>query len=108
MAAASQGQIDFRLIFRDEHPDLMDQFLTGGTRSIPKLICLDPDSLSVLGSWGPRPAEAHALVQRLKAAQASHDEMVRQAQIWYAHDRSESIQSEFLALLQQWEAGAAT
>ncbi|MDX2285100.1 MAG: thioredoxin family protein [Bacteroidia bacterium] len=111
MAAAAHGQIDFRLIFRDEHPDLMDQFLTGGpggTRSIPKLICLDPDRLGVLGSWGPRPAEAHALVQRLKAAQADHDEMVRQAQIWYAHDRSASIQAEFRALLQQWEAMPAT
>ena len=33
--------IEFKIILRDENPELMDAFLTNGARSIPKLIILD-------------------------------------------------------------------
>src|SRR3712207_1194191 len=34
--------LELRVLARDEHPDLMDAYLTNGTRSIPVVIALDP------------------------------------------------------------------
>jgi hypothetical protein len=67
MEAISQisNNINLKIIFRDENPEIMDRFLTNGTRSIPKLICLDPHTYEVAGTWGPRPAGALALVKTL-------------------------------------------
>jgi hypothetical protein len=46
-------KISLRFILRDEHPEVMDAFLTNGGRSIPKLIFLDARENRVFGSWGP-------------------------------------------------------
>jgi hypothetical protein len=54
--AKLNSNVQFQILFRDQQPKLMDAFLTNGTRSIPKVIFLDPTSLKVLGQWGPRPA----------------------------------------------------
>src|SRR5690606_26509598 len=43
MAAASPN-IDLHLVLRDENLDLMDQYLTNGGRSIPKLIRVDAET----------------------------------------------------------------
>src|SRR5699024_5622488 len=48
-------QITLKLILLDKHLDIIDQYLTNGGRSIPKLVCLDAETLDELGSWGPRP-----------------------------------------------------
>ena len=49
--------IDLKLILRDENLEVMDEYLTNGGRSIPKLIYLDSGTLEELGTWGPRPEE---------------------------------------------------
>ncbi|EMR04222.1 thioredoxin family protein [Cesiribacter andamanensis] len=53
--AEYSSKIGLKLLLRDEHPAVMDAYLTNGTRSIPKLIALEPQHLGELGSWGPRP-----------------------------------------------------
>ena len=57
MAEVSE-HIQLRMLLRDEHPALIDQFLTNGTRSIQKLIVVNPKTLEVIASWGPRPEPA--------------------------------------------------
>ena len=52
---ASPAGIDLRIILRDEHPELMEEFLTNGGRSIPKFVRLNHE-FTILGSWGPRPS----------------------------------------------------
>ena len=47
--------IELKFLLRDEHLDIMDLYLTNGARSIPKLVCLDSNSLELLFTWGPRP-----------------------------------------------------
>src|SRR5258708_22475641 len=64
--AAQSGNIETRYILRDENLDLMDQFLTNGARSIPKLIALDAETLAVLDTWGARPGPAQKLFYQLK------------------------------------------
>lgn len=49
LAKLSDG-IDFKVILRDEHPELMDRFLTNNARSIPKLIVWDHDREEVVAT----------------------------------------------------------
>ena len=51
--------LELRVLPRDENPELMDQYLTNGARSIPIVIALD-ESFRELGHWGPRPTQLQA------------------------------------------------
>ncbi|RIV23670.1 thioredoxin family protein [Fibrisoma montanum] len=95
--------VQMRLILRDKHLDVMDAYLTNGTsRSIPKLICLNADTLAERGTWGPRPAALQALVMQWKAEKRPYAETAEQTQRWYNDDRAESLQHEMLFLIRQW------
>ena len=101
IARASGGHLSTRYLLRDENLDLMDRYLTGTSRSIPKLVVLRADTLTEAAQWGPRPAEAQTLLLELKAQGASHEEYAERIHAWYAKDRTRSTQLELLALLQQ-------
>ena len=83
---------------RDAHLDVMDLFLTNGGRSIPKTVLLNAD-LEVLGSWGPRPAEAMALVKRIKSDPAIAHTYSEEVHKWYTQDKQQNIQAELAVLL---------
>lgn len=101
VAQASAGHLRTAYVLRDDNLDLADQYLTNGTRSIPKLVVLRADTLTEVLHWGPRPAGAQALLTRLKAEGMAHDDYVREIHAWYAHDRTQATQRELLALVQQ-------
>lgn len=88
--------IELKLLLRDEHLDLMDQYLTNGSRSIPKLICLEKESLQEQFVWGPRPAELQKRVLELLAQHVSKEEKGLIVQKWYAQDKTQSVQRELL------------
>ena len=87
--------VELRLLRRDEHPELMDRYLTNGARSIPVVVALD-DGFRELGHWGPRPAELQAWVleNRPRVPKA---ELYPQVRRWYARDRGETTLREVLA-----------
>ena len=93
-------KITFRVAMRDENPELMNLFLTNGTRSIPKLIMLDKQSLEVINSWGPRPTKATEMVKDYKK---EHGELTPQfkqdLQLWYNRDKGQNILEDLLGLL---------
>lgn len=99
VARASQGKISTRYVLRDENLDLMDRYLTNGGRSIPKLVVLCTDTLSQAATWGPRPASAQELFNRLKQEGVSYEDFATQLHTWYAQDQTLSTQHELLALL---------
>jgi hypothetical protein len=99
-AQASAGRISTRYVLRDEHPDLMDRYLTNGSRSIPKLVVLHADSLLEAAHWGPRPAPAQTLLLNLKSRGATYEEYAEQVHGWYARDKTLTTQLELLALVQ--------
>jgi len=104
MAEVSE-HIDLRIVFRDENEDLMNLFLTNGTKSIPKLIILDKNTLEVLGDFGPRPKGATQLILDYKAQHGSVDETAKSdLQMWYFHDKGLSIQKEIMELIDLIEA----
>jgi len=96
---ASAGKIETRYMLRDEHPDLMDRYLTNGGRSIPKLVVLNADTLAEVTHWGPRPAAAQEMFMQLKSQGISHDEFVTQVHGWYAKDKTQATQQELLQLV---------
>jgi hypothetical protein len=60
-------KITSKYFYRDEHPDLMNQFLTNGSRSIPKCIFYNEQTGEVLGTWGPRPEEIKNWLAKLRS-----------------------------------------
>ena len=96
-------RIETRYILRDENLELMDQFLTNGARSIPKLIALDGETLEVLGTWGARPHAAQKLYYELKEKGAEKPAIMEQLQRWYNADRTLLLQNEFAKLLTEWD-----
>ena len=98
-------RIHLKIIFRDEHEDIMNMHLTNGAKSIPKLICLDSDSQQYIGEWGPRPIAIQEKVKEFKTANpnASHEEFVKNLHLWYAQDKGLSFEKEFVALIENWD-----
>lgn len=97
--AELNSNINLKLIMRDENLSIMDKFLTNGSRSIPKLIFLEEEN--VIGTWGPRPKEIQKKVTEFKAANpnVSHEEFVTNIHLWYARDKTQAIQNEFIEIL---------
>ncbi|MBS1518994.1 MAG: thioredoxin family protein [Bacteroidetes bacterium] len=92
--------LEVRIIFRDENPEIMDQFLTNGSRSIPVFILLKKDNYDVLGVWGPRPEPAQQImIDSKKEPDYSHDEATKKIQLWYAKDRTKTFQKELADFL---------
>lgn len=95
-AEATPG-LELRVILRDKFPELMDRYLTNGSRSIPIVIALGPD-FNELGHWGPRPATLQSWVMENKPKMPK-DELYPQVRKWYARDRGETTIREVLGVM---------
>jgi len=92
--------IELKIVLRDENIALMQEFLTNGTMSIPKLIAFDKQTYELLFSWGSRPEKATQLVMNLKEKYgAVTDEIKRDIQLWYNKDKGISIMEELAECL---------
>lgn len=97
--AEASNKIDFKIVLRDENEDLMNQYLTNGSKSIPKVLILDQEN-NVVDSWGPRPSVASKMVVDYKAQNGSLDEdFKKNLQIWYNKDKGNNTQEELIGLL---------
>lgn len=90
--------IDFRIILRDKNPDIMNQFLTNGTKSIPLLIIFDENG-NQIGKWGPRPKDAVKLFAEGKAQGLVKDDILVNLHAWYGKNKGQQIQEEIAELL---------
>lgn len=101
--ASLNSNIQLKLILRDEHPDIMNMYLTNGSKSIPILICLDAKTIEPIGHWGPRPKKAQKMVLEHKNnPQEPYLEFVKKLQLWYLQDKTESTQHEITEKLIEW------
>ncbi|TKT93877.1 thioredoxin family protein [Dyadobacter frigoris] len=92
--------IDIQLILRDENPDIMDEYLTNGGRSIPKLIAVDGEFNEIF-NWGPRPAGAQQMLMEYKESPIKpYKEFAEDIQKWYTADKTQSMQKELLVILE--------
>lgn len=106
--AQQSPNVELKLILRDENPQFMDAYLTNGSRSVPKLICIDKNNNQEIGTWGPRPLEIQKMVLDYKKnnPNSTHEEFVTNLHLWYAKDKTKSIQNEFIDILNTWSSKA--
>jgi thioredoxin family protein len=97
--------IEVRVLRRDEHPAVMDRYLTDGARAIPIVIVLDR-RLEELGHWGPRPADLQDWV-RNERSNTGMKPPYPQIRRWYARDKGISTLREVLALLERKPSGVS-
>lgn len=99
LLAEASTKIDLKIVFRDENEDLMNNFLTNGSKSIPKVIIVDEKN-TVINSWGPRPFIATKMVQDYKEKNGALDaDFKKDLQIWYNKDKGNSTQEDLIKLL---------
>lgn len=87
--------LELRILRRDEHPEVMDQYLTNGSRSIPIVIALDQE-FRELGHWGPRPRVLQEWVLEERSKGTPKDRLYPEVRRWYAQDRGETTLREVL------------
>ena len=106
MAAIEKGcsNIFLQLLLRDENLELMDHYLTKGSRSIPKLICLEKESLKEIFTWGPRPSEVQEIMIDLKKKETPLAEKSLLIQKWYNADKTLTMQKEIIGLVKKFMA----
>lgn len=98
IAELSGGKIEMKLVYRDQNDELMNAYLTNGTRSIPRLIQLD-EHLNVTGIWGPRPSVAQKLVKELKSNPATAAGYANELHLWYAKNKHQDLEKEVAQLI---------
>ena len=94
--------IELRTLLRDSNPDVMDQYMTNGTRSIPKLVVFNPEG-EELFRWGPRPQPAVNLINQWKSDGLEKPEWTEKLHLWYARNKGEEIEKEFIELIKKTE-----
>jgi len=93
--------ITLKIIFRDEHPDLMDAYLTNGNRSIPKLVAMTADLQQELFTWGPKPnylLDLHAAFKQNSEGR-SYLDFLEEVHLWYAKNKQKDLESEIYPLI---------
>lgn len=99
--ALLNDKIELKILLRHEYPEIMDEFLTDGkSRSIPKIIILDSNSLKVLTTWGPRPSIMQTkYLEERQNVEIDPQEATRNLHVWYARDKGKVIQQEYVDVL---------
>ncbi len=95
--------ITLKVVLRDTPPFMIDNYLTNGGKSIPKLVIRDQDEKDIF-VWGPRPEKCQDVYQELKNEGAELDTIKVELQKWYNKDKGVSIQNEFSEILSQIKA----
>lgn len=91
--------VEQKIIFRDENDEIMDTYLTNGTKSIPIYIGVD-SSGNELFRYGPRPKEGMKMLKMYKDnPEYTADEFHKDLQVWYNKDHGASIVNELLELI---------
>ncbi len=99
--ASLNENINLKLILRDQHPEIMNNYLTNGARSIPILIMLD-ENLNEKVIWGPRPEPVQQMVINAKTNPTlDQHEFIESIHKWYADDKMKTIENEFKIILKK-------
>jgi hypothetical protein len=101
LIAKECSKITFKLILRDENLEVMDCFLTNGSRSIPKLLILNAQNNEVLETWGPRPYEAIKLINEMKEAHLEKTVWKEKLHLWYAKNKGMALQAELAEIIKR-------
>lgn len=101
IAKLNPDKIRLYILLRDQHPEVIDHYLTNGARAIPKLIVVNETLEKEAFIWGPRPASAQELLNAWKnnPEGKSFEEFEKELHNWYARDKAQSLQHELIQSL---------
>ncbi len=92
--------IELQILLRDQHPEVMDQFLTNGARSIPKVIFIDKETGTVEAEWGPRPQIIQEeYLEKRRDPEYDNKQASEDLHLWFARNKGEELQKELLHLI---------
>ncbi len=91
---------DVKIFLRDSDTSLIDQYLTDGTQSIPKILILNSD-FSVKNVWGPRPKHGIELLKKFKENPETYprEDFYNDLQVYYAKNKGKDVIDEILSLI---------
>lgn len=98
MIARENPQISVTYELRDAAPFRIEEYLTNGTKSIPKLIIRDQKGKD-LGTWGPRPENCQKMYAELLKENASFEIIKTELQTWYNRNKGKELQTELEGVL---------
>lgn len=87
--------ITLNIVWRDSPPYMIENYLTNGGKSVPKLIVRDEKENDIF-VWGPRPQPCQEIYLEMKERNAPFEEQKIILQNWYNLDKGETFQKEFL------------
>jgi hypothetical protein len=92
--------ITVKIVWRDTPPLLIEDYLTNGGKSVPKLVVRDAEE-NDLFTWGPRPEPCQKVYLEMKERNAPFEEQKVVLQNWYNTDKGLTLQKELLALIRE-------
>jgi hypothetical protein len=96
--ASLNSNISVAYELRDSPPHRINSYLTGSSKSIPKLIIRDTFG-NDLAIWGPRPVECQKMYDELIAQKADFETVKTTLQNWYNKNNGIAIQQELSGIL---------
>lgn len=97
---ADHWQIPLRILLRDDHPEVMNRFLTNGSKSIPIIVALDQNGMAI-STWGPRPSALSQRIAEWKHEGLTKEEYNPMIHSWYASDKGQTSMLEWYNSLMQ-------
>lgn len=95
---AEAGNVDVRVVYRDQNLELMDRYLVNGGRSIPVYLVLNKEG-EVIEKWGPRAPKLQEYVMELRSdLPASDDPNFKEKQKEFI----EKITAEYISTTEYW------
>lgn len=99
LASRENALIQVSYELRDSEPFRINDYLTNGSKSIPKLVIRDAEG-NDLATWGPRPVGCQEVYTKLINENADFERTKTEIQHWYNANKGEDIQDELFTLLQ--------
>lgn len=94
----------FKVIRRDDNPELMDKFTRNNARSIPLFLFLNLQG-ELLFWWGPRPVSAQKIYddhrQRIESGELEKSMVTKKIRNFYAKNRGQDTALELMSNI--WE-----
>ena len=104
-AARTAESVTLRILPRDDNLDIMDQYLTGSSRSIPKLVAFDAESGKDGGAerfvWGPRPQGAQERFDEEAAKSDDKEDIVQGLLEHYEEGGWRAVDAELAEAIQE-------
>ena len=94
---------ELKIVFRDENLELMEEYHTDGSFSVPMVIGVTPEDEEAF-RFGPRPAKAMEFTNRFKKDpdKYSKDDFIEDLDRFYLENHGQDIITEILELIEEY------